>query len=186
MFRTMIAAFLLAAPCGAALAQNEEMGDWALAAMPNGCMVQATSPQGTMLSVWGFAGEEKLAFLLQNREWDALRDGDNYDLKLDFLGVRTLPVEAIARREIDQDGPGLFFTLEPGGNAGNGFLDAFSTADGMRIRQDGESVDTLPLEGGRVAMTALARCLADRWAEGSVAAVAPTDEEEASPAGLTI
>ncbi len=65
MFRRIIAAFLLAVPTGAALGQTEAgMGDWALAPMPNGCMVQATSPKGTMLSIWGFAGEDKLAFLL--------------------------------------------------------------------------------------------------------------------------
>jgi hypothetical protein len=199
MFRTIIAAFLLAAPSGAALAQSQalgahsqrlgaqsqNMGDWALAAMPNGCMVQATSPQGTMLSIWGFAGEDELAFLLQNREWNALRDGASYDLKLDFLGVRSLPVEATARREIDQDGPGFFFTMEPGGKAGTGFLDAFSTADGMRISQGGESVDTLSLDGGRLAMAALARCLAARWAEANDVSAAPA-EEEASPAGVTI
>jgi hypothetical protein len=185
MFRHLIAAFLLAAPTGAALAQSEDTGDWALAAMPNGCMVQATSPQGTMLSIWGFAGEDKLAFLLQNREWNALRDGAHYDLKLDFLGVRSLPVNATARREIDQDGPGFFFTVEPGGSTGTGFLDAFSTADGMRISQGGESVDTLPLDGGHLAMAALANCLADRWSETGPVAAAP-EEEEASPAGVTI
>ena len=182
MFRRVIAALLLAAPSGAALAQTEDMGAWSLAAMPNGCMVQATSPQGTMLSIWGFAGEEKLAFLLQNRGWEALRDGANYDLKLDFLGVRTLPVEATARKNIDQDGPGFFFSVEPGGKSGTGFIDAFASARGMRISQGGASVDTLSLQGGRGAMTALARCLADRWADAEQAG----DEEEATPAGVTI
>jgi hypothetical protein len=183
MFRRIIAVFLLAAPSGAALAQSEDMGAWSLAAMPNGCMVQATSPQGTMLSIWGFAGEERLAFLLQNRGWNSLRDGANYDLKLDFLGVRTLPVEATARRNIDQDGPGYFFSVEPGGQSGTGFIDAFASAKGMRISQGGESVDTLSLRGGRGAMAALARCLADRWAE---AGRQPAEEDEATPAGVTI
>ncbi|TFI59860.1 hypothetical protein E2493_03255 [Sphingomonas parva] len=182
MFRRLIAAFLLAAPSGAALAQSDEAGDWALAAMPNGCMVQATSPKGTMLSIWGFAGEEKLAFLLQNRDWRTLRDGDNYDLKLDFLGVRSLPVEATARENIDQDGPGFFFTVEPG--AGASFLDAFASAEGMRINEGGRSVDTLSLAGGRGAMSALARCLSDRWAEAS--GLPETEEEEVSPAASPI
>ena len=182
MFRRMIAAFLLAAPSGAALAQSDDLGGWALAAMPNGCMVQATSDHGTMLSIWGFAGEEKLAFLLQNRGWGALRDGANYDLKLDFVGVRSLPVEATARKNIDQDGPGYFFTVEPG--SGASFLDAFATAEGMRINEGGRNVDTLSLAGGRGAMTALAHCLSDRWAEADGLPV--TEEEEVSPAASPI
>ena len=187
MVRHLIAAFLLAAPAGAALAQAPqagEMGGWALAAMPNGCMVQATSPKGTMLSIWGFAGDEKLAFLLQNRGWHSLRDGAQYDLKLDFLGVRTLPVEATARKNIDQDGPGFFFTVEPGGRRDTGLIDAFATALGMRISREGESVDTLSLDGGRGAMAALANCLADRWAEAEL--VADDEEPEVSPAGASI
>src|SRR5687768_7514525 len=100
MFRRLIvAAFLLAAPSGAALGQADETGEWAVGAMPNGCMVQAVSPKGTMLSVWALAGDEKLGFLLQNRGWNALRDGASYDLKLDFLGVRSLPIKATARSE---------------------------------------------------------------------------------------
>jgi hypothetical protein len=138
-----------------------------------------------MLSIWAFAGEDKLAFLLQNRGWNALRDGASYDLKLDFLGVTSLPVEATARRDIDQDGPGFFFTVEPGGNTGTGFLDAFSSAQGMRISQGSENFDTLPLQGGRGAMAALARCLADRWSEAAGQRPAPPPEES-SPAGVAI
>ena len=174
MFRTMIAALLLTVPAGAAFGQADQSGEWAVGAMPNGCMMQAVSPQGTMLSVWGTAGDDKLGFLLQNKGWNALRDGASYELKLDFLGVSSLPVEATARREIDDDGPGFYFTLEPGGASGKSFMDAFSTAQGMRISQEGRSVDTLPLAGSEGAMSSLARCLADRW---SNAASADADEE---------
>ena len=181
MFRRLIVtASLFALPAGAALGQAEDKGDWAVGAMPNGCMVQAVSPQGTMLSIWALAGDEKLGFLLQNREWNALRDGASYELKLDFLGVRSLPIQATARREIDNDGPGFFFTLEPAGARGSGFLDAFSTASGMRISQEGRSVDTLPLAGSRGAMAALARCLSDRYAEGVPAEAAEDSAPEAA------
>ena len=177
MLRILLASTVLVAPVAAITAtppapapapaptqaEAAPAGDWGLAAMPNGCMVQAVSPAGTMLSIWGFAGQEKIAFLLQNRGWDTLRDGAAYDLSVDFLGVTTLPVEATAREEIDSDGPGFFFTVEPGGTSGAGFLEAFSTAEGMRIVQDGRSVDTLPLAGSRGAMAALARCLAEKW-----------------------
>ena len=85
MFRRMMFALLLAAPSAAAVGQGQEMGNWAIAQMPNGCMVEAVSPQGTMLSIWGFAGQPKLAFLLQNKGWNALHDGQSYKLGLDFV-----------------------------------------------------------------------------------------------------
>lgn len=179
MFRRMIIGLLVAASPAAAFGQGSNMGGWALAQMPNGCMVQATSPQGTMLSIWGFAGQDKIAFLLQNRGWNSLRDGQNYDLKLDTDGA-SWPVEAIARQHIDSDGPGLLFTITPGA-----FLNAFATSKGMRISQNGRSFDTLPLEGSRVAMGALAKCLAERW---STAAASGDDEGEktSEPARVTI
>ena len=58
MLRHLFALSLLAAPAAAvtatlapAPAQADESSDWGLAAMPNGCMVQAVSPAGTMLSI---------------------------------------------------------------------------------------------------------------------------------------
>jgi hypothetical protein len=184
MFRFVVAAFLLTVPAGAAYGQAEDAGDWSVGAMPNGCMMQAVSPQGTMLSVWGTAGDDKLGFLLQNKGWDALRDGASYHLKLDFLGVSSLPVEATARREIDSDGPGFYFALEPGGASGKSFMDAFSTAQGMRISQEGRSVDTLPLAGSKGAMASLARCLAERWSEADPASA--DEAAEAPAAGVSI
>ncbi|HEY0044727.1 MAG TPA: hypothetical protein VGB62_09275 [Allosphingosinicella sp.] len=193
MFRRLMAVLLLTAPTAAAMGQTEDqvreqpgqngqMGAWGLAQMPNGCMLQATSPQGTMLSIWAFAGEQKLGFLLQNRGWNNLRDGQHYKLNLSFTGGGSLPVEATARREIDSDGPGFFFAIEPGARAGDGFLDGFSSAKGMEIRRDGQRVDTLPIGGGRDAMAALAHCLSDRWAEapdmdGEAATAEPASAE---------
>jgi hypothetical protein len=172
MLRYVMAALLAAAPLGAASAQQEKTQGWALAAMPNGCMLQAVSPQGTMLSIWAFAGEEKLGFLLQNRRWE-VEDGKKTALQVEFHGARAWPVEATARANIDSDGPGLFFTVEPGGS-GN-FLAAFTSAQGMRIRREGASVDTLPLAGSRDAMSGLAKCLAQRWNE---AGPAPAEAKE--------
>jgi hypothetical protein len=162
MLRYVMAALLAAAPLAAAPAQQASPGKWALAAMPNGCMVQAVSPQGTMLSIWAFAGEDKLGFLLQNRGWE-VEDGQKTPLQVEFSGTRAWPVEATARAHIDADGTGLFFTVEPGGAGTGSFLDAFTSARGMNIRRSGTSVDTLPLAGSRDAMSGLARCLAERW-----------------------
>jgi hypothetical protein len=176
MFRRLMVAFLIAAPSGAAIAQSEGQGDWALATMPNGCMVQATSPQGTMISIWGFSGQDKIAFLLQNRGWN-VRDGQPYKLSLDFLGVETLPVSATAREHIDSDGPGFLFTVKPGAQGAAGFLSAFTSARGMRITQGAQNFDTLPLAGSHTAMAALAKCLADRWGQGQ--ATTPSDDDDA-------
>lgn len=180
MLRYVMAALLASAPLGAASAQPGKSENWALAAMPNGCMVQAVSPKGTMLSIWAFAGEEKLGFLLQNRGWE-VEDGKKTPLQVEFQGARAWPVEATARAEIDSDGPGLYFTVEPGGRAS--FLAAFTSAEGMRIRRDGASVDTLPLAGSRVAMSSLAHCLADRWNQP---APAQTEAKPAEPDNKTI
>jgi hypothetical protein len=177
MFRHMVAVLLVAASPAAAAGQSDEMGGWALAQMPNGCMVQATSPQGTMLSIWAFAGEEKLAFLLQNRSWNGLADGKNYALKLD-TDAQTWPVDAIARQHIDSDGPGLLFTVQPGASTNSGFLNAFATSKGMRISQNGRSFGTLPLAGSHGAMASLAKCLAERWSKA--APVTADDEDDAN------
>jgi hypothetical protein len=178
MFRTAIAALLLTVPAGT-VGQAIETGIWAVNAMPNGCMLQAVTPQGTMLSVWGTAGDDKLGFLLQNKGWKALRDGASYHLKLDFLGVSSLPVDATARREIDDDGPGFYFQLQPGGSSGKAFMDAFSSAQGMRISQNGQSVDTLSLAGSQGAMSSLARCLAEHWSDADPQAAGEEPEAQA-------
>ncbi|HEU0134424.1 MAG TPA: hypothetical protein VFR28_06345, partial [Allosphingosinicella sp.] len=62
-------------------------------------------------------------------------------------------------------------------------ISAFTSAEGMRIRRDGASTDTLPLAGSRDAMSSLAKCLAARWNE---AGPAPAEAEEAPPARETI
>ncbi len=180
MLRYVIPALLAAAPLAAASGQEQAEGNWALAAMPNGCMVQAVSPHGTMLSIWAFAGEEKLGFLLQNRGWE-VKDGEKTPLEVEFAGARAWPVEATARAHIDRDGPGLFFTVEPGGS--RDFLAAFTSARGMSIRRDGASVDTLPLAGSRGAISSLAFCLADRW---NAQAPATAEPESAEPDSKSI
>ena len=188
MFRRTLFALLLAAPSAVVmgqgnLGQGQEMGDWAVAQMPNGCMVEAVSPQGTMLSIWGFAGQPRLAFLLQNKGWSALQDGRSYKLSLDFVGTPTaMPVDATARQNIDSDGPGFLFTVQPGGDGAKSFLTAFTSAEGMKISQDGQSVDTLPLAGSRGAMGVLAKCLAEKWHSAAAAQTDDSSDDDAQPA----
>lgn len=185
MLRYVMAALLAAAPVAAASGQEEAEGKWALAAMQGGCMVQAVSPHGTMLSVWGFAGDEKLGFLLQNRDW-TVEDGAKTPLEVEFAGARSWPVEATARAHIDRDGPGLFFTVEPGGTGARSFLAAFTSAEGMSIRREGTSVDTMPLAGSRGAIASLAKCLAERWNEAGPAAQPKDSASEADAPSTAI
>jgi hypothetical protein len=103
-------------------------------------------------------------------------------LQVEFQGARAWPVEATARAHIDSDGPGLFFTVEPGAGA-NSFLAAFTSAEGMNIRRAGARVDTLPLAGSRTAISGLAHCLADRW---NAPGAAPGDASEAEAPGESI
>ena len=184
MFRRLMVALCVAAPSAAALAQAGN--PWGLAAMPNGCMVQATSPNGTMLSIWGFAGDAKLGFLLQNRGWNGVQDGARTELSLDVVGQQQRLVRATARENIDSDGPGYFFTVEPGQSEGSGFLKNFTTARGMTISRGDEAVDTLPLAGSQSAMSAFARCLSDNWqapvARASGAESGQAEEEQAKAA----
>lgn len=163
--RATVVLLLAAAAFGAAPAagRTEEPSGWALGQLPNACMLQWVSPQGTMLSIWGFARQARFGVLLQNRGWGPLRDGERYTLSLEFVGQRAWPVQATAREPIDSDGPGFFFTIEPGDADDDGFLQAFSNAEGMHISRDGHRVDTLPLPATPAAMSALARCLAERW-----------------------
>jgi hypothetical protein len=164
MLRSLLAFFVLAAPAAAAPAQPQEEVQWGLARTPGTCILHAASPRGTMLSIWSFAGQARLGFMIQNRQWESLRDGQRYDLEVDFVGIRAWPVQATARRGIDSDGPGFFFTVQPGGaSGGDGFLDAFAAASGMEIRRDGAAFDRLSLAGSREAVSALARCMSDLW-----------------------
>jgi hypothetical protein len=127
-------------------------------------MLHAASPQGTVVSVWGFAGQARLGFLIQNRQWDTLREGQSYELELGFTGARAWPVQATAKKDLDSDGPGYFFTFTPDeGEDGGSFLDSLASAKGLKISRDGDAVDSLPLAGSRDAVAALARCMSELW-----------------------
>ncbi len=163
MLRHLVAFSLFAAPA-AALAEPAA-SEWELARAQGSCMLHAASTQGTVVSVWGFAGQAKLGFLIQNRQWETLREGQSYDLELGFTGARAWPVQATAKRGLDSDGPGYFFTFAPGeGEDGISFLESLASAKGLKISRNGDAVDDLPLAGSRDAVSALARCMSELWA----------------------
>src|SRR5919107_317582 len=102
MYRLLLGFSLLAA-AAAASAQNPSVSDqgsspWGLARAPGSCMLHASTEQGSVISIWSFAGKSKIGFLIQNKEWSALREGQRYDLKVDFPGVSAWPVEATGRQ----------------------------------------------------------------------------------------
>ncbi len=171
MYRSLLAFSLLAAAAAASAqsqtANNRDSSPWGLARAPGSCMLHASAEQGSVVSIWSFAGQSKIGFLIQNKGWSALREGQRYDLKVDFVGGRAWPVEATGRQDLDSDGPGYFFTVEPGDRAGDGFLDSLASAKGMAISRDGAAMDSLSLAGSHEAVTALARCMAELWAEPS-------------------
>ena len=182
MYRFLLGFSLIAASAAAPAqnqsAPNRDSSPWGLARAPGSCMLHASTEQGSIVSIWSFAGQSKIGFLIQNKDWSALREGQRYDLKVDFVGGGAWPVEATGRRDLDSDGPGYFFTVEPGDRSGGGFLDALASAKGMAISRDGAAMDSLSLAGSREAVSDLARCMADLWAETSASGEL---EKQASP-----
>jgi hypothetical protein len=169
MYRFLLGFSLLAASAAVSAqnpsANHPHSSPWGLARAPGSCMLHASTEQGSVVSIWSFAGQSKIGFLIQNKDWSALREGQRYELEVDFPGVRAWPVEATGRENLDSDGPGYFFTVEPGDRSGGGFLDAMANARNMAITRDGAAMDSLPLAGSREAVASLARCMAELWAE---------------------
>lgn len=133
---------------------------WTVASSDEGCLVHTTERAGTVLSVFALPEQDGIGFLLQNRKWAQLEDGQVYPLSIQFDGGSAWPVPAIARTSIDADGPGLFFAIRPGSEAGGrDFIAEFAAARGMRVANDGEAVGDLRLSDSRGATVALAQCL---------------------------
>jgi hypothetical protein len=171
MLRPFLALTLISAlPAATATAQSsgQDLGRWNMSANEQGCMVYAHSARGTVFSVWGRAGQQSLGFLVQNKEWSSLQDGGVYDLRVTFDNRGGWPVQAIAQREIDRDGPGLLFTVEPGVAEGANFMNEFADAKAMRISREGAQVDSLSLEDSEKAMAALGHCLRVVWSVNGI------------------
>lgn len=169
MFRQLLACLIAASPAAVAHAQFDNQAgnarDWTLEAGPEGCVVHAAAASGTTVSVWGNVGEEHLRFLVQNPQWSALEDGGSYPLQVKFDGRQAWPLDAVARRNLDEDGPGLTFEISPQQAEGKtSFIDQFADAGAMRISQDGQSLDSVALSGNRAAMEVLAQCLSQVYA----------------------
>lgn len=174
MLKPLLAVSLIALPVAMATAQTEP-ARWTVAGGEQGCAVHASSPQGTVVSILAGPGQNALLFLVQNRSWSSLEDGAQYDIAVEFDEEGPWQMKAVAKTEIDQDGPGLMFAVPPGQKQGSDFITEFVQASGMKIEGQGQQLGSLPLGSGRSAMTALAQCM------GQVLAKQPVAEE---PKGL--
>jgi hypothetical protein len=172
MLKPLLAAAFLALPVALATAQTPAPGaQWTVAGGEQGCAVHTSAQQGTVVSILAGPGQDSLLFLVQNPSWSSLKDGGSYDIAVEFDDAGPWQLKAVAKTEIDQDGPGLMFAVPPGQKQGSDFITEFVQAAGMKIDGQGQRLGTLPLGSGRSAMTALAQCI------GRVFANQPATEE---------
>ncbi len=178
MLKPLLASLTLAVLPAAALSQQPAApaATWKVAGSPSGCVAHTTLPQGTVVSVLAGAGQESLLFLIQNRSWE-LEDGAQHDLAVALDGRSNYKFQAVAKTELDSDGPGLMFAVPPGEQEGARFIDEFASASGMAVGQDGNAIANVRITGGSSAMTQLAQCMSRLWSGGASAQPA-----EANPA----
>jgi len=178
MFKPLLACLTAVALPAAALSQQPAApaATWKVSGSPSGCIAHTTLPQGTVVSVLAGAGQESLLFLIQNRSWE-LRDGSEHDLAVALDGRSNYKFQAVAKTELDSDGPGLMFAVPPGEQEGARFIAEFAKASGMAVGQDGAALAHVRITGGASAMTELAQCMSRLW--GGNAAAQPA---EANPA----
>ena len=159
MLKRFAAFALLAAPAAISTAQSPtQVAQWTLAGGQQGCAVHASSPQGTVVSIIAGAEQSNLMFLIQDRSW-RLQDGQSYKIAVEFDEEGPWQLQAVARTEIDQDGPGLIFAVPAGEERGLKFISEFVGATGMALIREGSGAAAIPLGSGESAMTALAQCL---------------------------
>lgn len=162
MFGTLIALSLQAAAVAAP--PPETLQGWTVANSADGCLVHTSQRAGTVLSVFALPEQEGIGFLLQNAKWTTLENGEVYPLSIRFDDGSEWPIPAIARTDIDEDGPGLFFAIRPRSEeGGRDFIEEFAGARGMTVANDGRTMDSLRLANSRGATVALAQCLSRMW-----------------------
>jgi hypothetical protein len=114
MLKPLVAAcFALTSLPAAALAQTPASGKWTVNGSAEGCIAHTTMPQGTVLSVLAGPGQQSLLFLIQNRGWSSLEEGSKHKVAVQLDGRNPYQFDAVAKTELDSDGPGLIFAVEP-------------------------------------------------------------------------
>ena len=172
MLKPLLALIAAAALPAAALSQaTTKAGEWNVSGSPGGCIAYTSLPQGTVVSVMAGREQEKLLFLIQNKQWSSLRDGSRYELAVQLDGQNQWQFEAVAKTELDADGPGLMFEVSPADQNGAKFISAFAGATGMNVGENGRALASLRLSGGGSAMTELAQCMSQMWSGGGATQV---------------
>ena len=177
MFKPLFAFLLLATPSVGAISQSTASqapqtipaGQWRLASSSDNCMVHAASGKGTVLSIAASPDEQALLFIVQNTKLSSLQDGEQIPVEVEFDDMGEWQIDAVAQRELDQDGPGVIFAVRPGREDGANFIKEFAGASGMHIGREGVKMDSLPLAGAKPVMAQMAQCLGKMWSNASAA-----------------
>ena len=185
MLKPLLACLTLAALPAAALAQPPAPGQWTVSGTAEGCIAHTNLPQGSVLSLLAGAGQENLLILIQNKEWSSLEDGQRHKVAVQLDGRSPWQFDAVARTELDSDGPGLLFAVPPGDQDGVKFISELAAAAGMNVGQDGQELEAVRLSGGSSAMADLAKCMSRLWG-GSAAVDAGSTGATAASAGVEL
>jgi len=170
MVKPLFAFLALAVLPSAALSQQASApAEWTVSGSASGCIVHTTLPQGSVVSVLAGTGQESLLFLIQNRSWESLQDGSRHELAVQLDGGSKFEFDAVAKTELDSDGPGLMFAVTPGDADGARFIAEFAKAGGMAVGEGGRAIASVRLTGGASAMTQLAQCMSQLWGAGATA-----------------
>lgn len=132
---------------------------WQVAGTETSCVALSGFRSGTVMSLLAMPQQGGIAFLIQNPGWTHLEDGRVYPLRIRFDRGEEWPIPAMARRNIDSDGPGLVFLVSPGEVEGQKFFAEFAAASGMHIMAGNASFERLALTGTRQVTSQLAQCL---------------------------
>jgi hypothetical protein len=190
MLKPLLACLSLAALPAAAISQpaaSPGAPAWKVSGSSSGCIAYTTLPQGTVVSVLAGAGQDNLLFLIQNRGWEKLEDGNRYQLAVQLDGRSSYQFDAVAKTELDQDGPGIMFAVPPGEKEGARFIAEFAHASGIAVGKQGQSLANARITGGSTAMTALAQCMSKLWSGGGSAETPDSPQRPAAiGAGKTI
>jgi hypothetical protein len=163
MYKPLLACLTLAALPAAASAQSSGPGEWTVSGTAEGCIAHTTLPQGTVLSLLAGPGQESLMFLMQNRGWSSLEEGSRHKVAVQLDGRSPWQFDAVAKTQLDADGPGLVFTVAPGEGEGAKFISELAGAAGMNVGQNGTQVEGARLSGGGSAIARLAQCMSRMW-----------------------
>lgn len=177
MLKPLLACVALASLPAAALAQPSASGEWTVSGSDEGCIAHTTLPQGTVMSVLAGPGQPTLLFLMQNNKWSSLEDGSRHKVAVQLDGRNPYQFDAVAKTQLDSDGPGLMFAVTPGEAEGAKFIGELATAAGMNLGQNGRQLEGARLSGGGSAMARLAQCMSRMWGGAAASAENEGDAE---------